>query len=80
MSDYEELQLLQLLTKQMGNTSEAVPSKVLRLFRKLTVRREQRHRRLKHFSDVAKSVYNVNTLSDGQKQNTTRTLDRYQVK
>ncbi|KAK3927291.1 Cysteine-rich protein 2-binding protein [Frankliniella fusca] len=80
MTEYEELNLLQLLSKQIESSTKSIPSAILRLHRKLNVRREQRHRRLGHFSDVAASVNKVNLSGTGTLQpSNIRTLDRYQV-
>lgn len=80
MSEYEELHLLNLLSKYIGKDSHSVPSQILRLQRKLSVRREQRHRRLQTFTDASSSVFNVNSnCSNSMEKITSRTLDRYQV-
>ena len=80
MTEYEELQLIQKLSKFLEKDQSSVPCQILRLYRKLIVRREQRHRRLSHFSDVTSSICNFGSSLVGvEKHKHNRTLDRYQV-
>lgn len=80
MTEYEELHTLQLLSKRIEMSSGSVPSVILRLHRKLNVRREQRHRRLGHFTEISASLNDADLSSSRlHKSSNVRTLDRYQV-
>lgn len=79
MTEYEELQLIQKLSTYIVKDPGSMPCQILRLYRKLIVRREQRHRRLGHFSDILSSICNFGSLDSVQKNGGIRTLDRYQV-
>lgn len=84
MTEYEELDLLKRLSKQIRRAETLkgtgqVPSSVYRLHRKLCVRREQRKLGLQLFSDVLMSYLRPKSANKMKQQAGIRHLDRFQT-